>query len=77
VLLRGVETARLAHRRHGDGVSEEGSPWPAAPPTVRTTNRTPIARSRPFLLLTLTFALSCFAMYAVVLLEEAAPVARA
>ena len=42
------------------------APWPPAPPTKPTTSRTPIARSRPFLLLTLAFALSGFAMYAVV-----------
>ncbi|MET7312933.1 MFS transporter [Streptomyces sp. NPDC005571] len=42
------------------------APWPPAPPAIRTTTRTPIARSRPFLILTLAFALSGFAMYAVV-----------
>ncbi|MFF3243704.1 MFS transporter [Streptomyces sp. NPDC002870] len=42
------------------------APWPPAPPATSTTSRTPIARSRPFLLLTLAFTLSGFAMYAVV-----------
>ncbi|HZX39589.1 MAG TPA: MFS transporter [Streptomyces sp.] len=42
------------------------APWPPAPPAASTTSRTPIARSRPFLLLTLAFTLSGFAMYAVV-----------
>lgn len=42
------------------------APWPPAPPAASTTSRTPIARSRPFLLLTLAFTFSGFAMYAVV-----------
>ncbi|MFF1676148.1 MFS transporter [Streptomyces sp. NPDC058256] len=42
------------------------APWPPAPPAVAAPNRTPIARSRPFLLLTLAFTCSGFAMYAVV-----------
>ncbi len=43
------------------------APWPAAPPARPTTDRTPIARSRPFLLLAAAFTLSGFAMYAVVI----------
>ncbi len=42
------------------------APWPPAPEAPPTTSRTPIARSRPFLLLTLAFTFSGFAMYAVV-----------
>ncbi|MET7713193.1 MFS transporter [Streptomyces sp. NPDC005407] len=45
------------------------APWPPAPPAppaASTISRTPIARSRPFLLLTLAFTFSGFAMYAVV-----------
>jgi MFS family permease len=42
------------------------APWPPAPPGASTTSRTSIARSRPFLLLTLAFTFSGFAMYAVV-----------
>ncbi|WP_326718840.1 MFS transporter [Streptomyces sp. NBC_00243] len=42
------------------------APWPPAPPAVAAPDRTPIARSRPFLLLTLAFTCSGFAMYAVV-----------
>ncbi|MFI9580597.1 MFS transporter [Streptomyces sp. NPDC052236] len=40
--------------------------WPQAPPAPPATSRTPTARSRPFLLLTLAFTFSGFAMYAVV-----------
>ncbi|AYV26249.1 multidrug efflux system protein MdtL [Streptomyces sp. ADI95-16] len=43
------------------------APWPTAPPTAPTNDRTPIARSRPFLLLAASFTLSSFAMYAVVM----------
>ncbi|MFF4426499.1 MFS transporter [Streptomyces sp. NPDC001549] len=43
------------------------APWPAAPPQPPTTDRTPIPRSRPFLLLASAFTLSSFAMYAVVI----------
>lgn len=44
------------------------APWPAAPPPAEpAAGRTPVARSRPFLLLTLAFALSSFAMHAVVI----------
>ncbi|HET6358336.1 MFS transporter [Streptomyces sp.] len=42
------------------------APWPPAPPAAPTTGRTPIARSRPFLLLALAFTVSGFAMHAVV-----------
>ncbi|MFF3399966.1 MFS transporter [Streptomyces sp. NPDC002659] len=42
------------------------APWPPAPPAAPTTDRTPIARSRPFLLLALAFTVSGFAMHAVV-----------
>ncbi|MFJ2262658.1 MFS transporter [Streptomyces sp. NPDC087844] len=42
------------------------APWPPAPPSPTAPNRTPIARSRPFLLLVLAFTSSGFAMYAVV-----------
>ncbi|MFF3215323.1 MFS transporter [Streptomyces sp. NPDC002886] len=43
------------------------APWPPAPPTPASTDRTPVARSRPFLLLAVAFTLSGFAMYAVVM----------
>ncbi|MCX5582901.1 MFS transporter [Streptomyces erythrochromogenes] len=43
------------------------APWPTAPPAAPTNDRTPIARSRPFLLLAAAFTLSGFAMYAVVM----------
>ncbi|MGI3202945.1 MFS transporter [Streptomyces sp. GLT-R25] len=45
------------------------APWPPAPPhTVQPANRrTPIARSRPFLLLAAALTLNGFAMYAVVI----------
>ncbi|UUU38697.1 MFS transporter [Streptomyces sp. NBC_00162] len=43
------------------------APWPAAPPQPPATDRTPIPRSRPFLLLASAFTLSSFAMYAVVI----------
>ncbi|MDX3534679.1 MFS transporter [Streptomyces sp. MB09-01] len=43
------------------------APWPAAPPQQPTVDRTPIPRSRPFLLLAAAFTLSSFAMYAVVM----------
>ncbi|WP_326785213.1 MFS transporter [Streptomyces sp. NBC_00151] len=43
------------------------APWPSAPPQPPATDRTPIPRSRPFLLLTAAFTLSGFAMYAVVI----------
>ncbi|WSK22233.1 MFS transporter [Streptomyces sp. NBC_01298] len=43
------------------------APWPPAPPTPPSTDRTPVARSRPFLLLAVAFTLSGFAMYAVVM----------
>ncbi|MER5400498.1 MFS transporter [Streptomyces sp. NPDC002599] len=43
------------------------APWPSAPPQPPATDRTPIPRSRPFLLLTTAFTLSSFAMYAVVI----------
>ncbi|MCX5301265.1 MFS transporter [Streptomyces sp. NBC_00193] len=43
------------------------APWPAAPPQPPRTDRTPIPRSRPFLLLASAFTLSSFAMYAVVM----------
>ncbi|MET9620346.1 MFS transporter [Streptomyces sp. NPDC006464] len=44
------------------------APWPPAPPAPDHTDDTPrtVVRSRPFLLLTLAFTLSAFAMYAVV-----------
>ncbi|WP_406369238.1 MFS transporter [Streptomyces sp. NBC_00647] len=42
------------------------APWPPAPPTTTAPSRTPIAGSRPFLLLALAFTCSGFAMYAVV-----------
>ncbi|MFE2019373.1 MFS transporter [Streptomyces sp. NPDC059499] len=42
------------------------APWPPAPRAELTTTRTPIARSRSFLLLMLAFTLSGFALYAVV-----------
>ncbi|MER5385573.1 MFS transporter [Streptomyces sp. NPDC002688] len=42
------------------------TPWPPAPPTTTAPSRTPIASSRPFLLLALAFTCSGFAMYAVV-----------
>ncbi|WP_327396940.1 MFS transporter [Streptomyces phaeochromogenes] len=42
------------------------APWPPAPPSAPNPSRTPIARSRPFLLLVLAFTCSGFAMYAVV-----------
>ncbi|MFI8292475.1 MFS transporter [Streptomyces sp. NPDC085614] len=44
------------------------APWPPAPPAPGHTVETPVTvvRSRPFLLLTLAFTLSAFAMYAVV-----------
>lgn len=49
------------------------APWPPAPPSplpppsTLSTDRTPVARSRPFLLLAVAFTLSGFAMYAVVM----------
>ncbi|MGX1885108.1 MFS transporter [Streptomyces sp. NPDC055287] len=43
------------------------APWPAAPAAAPAAGRTPVTRSRPFLLLTLAFALSGFAMHAVVI----------
>ncbi|MET9322387.1 MFS transporter [Streptomyces sp. NPDC003038] len=43
------------------------APWPAAPPTPPAADRTPVTRSRPFLLLAAAFTLSGFAMYAVVM----------
>lgn len=43
------------------------APWPPAPPAPPSTDRTPVARSRPFLLLAASFTLSGFAMYAVVM----------
>ncbi|WP_328966484.1 MFS transporter [Streptomyces sp. NBC_00239] len=43
------------------------APWPPAPPALRSIDRTPVARSRPFLLLAVAFTLSGFAMYAVVM----------
>ncbi|MGW7329120.1 MFS transporter, partial [Streptomyces sp. NPDC054840] len=43
------------------------APWPAAPPQPPAVDRTPIPRSRPFLLLAAAFTLSGFAMYAVVM----------
>ncbi|MGR4883273.1 MFS transporter [Streptomyces sp. LARHCF249] len=43
------------------------APWPAAPPQPPAVDRTPIPRSRPFLLLAAAFTLSSFAMYAVVM----------
>ncbi|MFZ3498270.1 MFS transporter [Streptomyces sp. 5.8] len=43
------------------------APWPLAPPSPASTDRTPVARSRPFLLLAIAFTLSGFAMYAVVM----------
>ncbi|WP_405881050.1 MFS transporter [Streptomyces sp. NBC_01136] len=42
------------------------APWPPAPSPTAPPSRTPIARSSPFLLLTLAFTCSGFAMYAVV-----------
>ncbi|MCX4696496.1 MFS transporter [Streptomyces sp. NBC_01408] len=42
-------------------------PWPPAPPAPPSIDRTPVARSRPFLLLAVAFTLSGFAMYAVVM----------
>ncbi|WP_328941864.1 MFS transporter [Streptomyces sp. NBC_00250] len=44
------------------------APWPPAPPTPTDTDSTPqeVVRSRPFLLLSVAFTLSAFAMYAVV-----------
>lgn len=42
------------------------APWPPAPRATAAPSRTPVARSRPFLLLTLAFTCSGFAMYAVV-----------
>ena len=38
------------------------APWPPAPPDAATPDRTPIARSRPFLLIVLAFTCSGFAM---------------
>ncbi|MCY0933962.1 MFS transporter [Streptomyces sp. H34-S4] len=43
------------------------APWPPAPPASPSASRTPVARSRPFLLLAVAFTLSGFAMYAVVM----------
>ncbi|MGW5850567.1 MFS transporter [Streptomyces sp. NPDC055254] len=43
------------------------APWPAAPPQPPAVDRTPLPRSRPFLLLAAAFTLSSFAMYAVVM----------
>ncbi|MCJ1679107.1 MFS transporter [Streptomyces sp. APSN-46.1] len=49
------------------------APWPPAPPAPPASpaspsaDRTPVARSRPFLLLAVAFTLSGFAMYAVVM----------
>ncbi|WP_442815867.1 MFS transporter [Streptomyces sp. NBC_01205] len=43
------------------------APWPSAPPAPPSADRTPVARSRPFLLLAVAFTLSGFAMYAVVM----------
>ncbi|MFE7183041.1 MFS transporter [Streptomyces erythrochromogenes] len=43
------------------------APWPPAPPAPPTADRTPIPRSRPFLLLAAAFTLSSFAMYAAVI----------
>ncbi|WP_327414527.1 MFS transporter [Streptomyces sp. NBC_01233] len=43
------------------------APWPSAPPQPPAVDRTPIPRSRPFLLLAAAFTLSSFAMYAVVM----------
>ncbi|MFE4786411.1 MFS transporter [Streptomyces sp. NPDC056756] len=43
------------------------APWSAAPPPPPAADRTPIPRSRPFLLLAAAFTLSGFAMYAVVM----------
>ncbi|MFG2234494.1 MFS transporter [Streptomyces sp. NPDC048723] len=43
------------------------APWPAAPPPPPAIGRTPVPRSRPFLLLAAAFTLSSFAMYAVVM----------
>ncbi|MFI1062803.1 MFS transporter [Streptomyces spororaveus] len=43
------------------------APWPAAPPQPPAVDRTPIPRSRPFLLLAAAFTLSSFAMYSVVM----------
>ncbi|MGW1767067.1 MFS transporter [Streptomyces sp. NPDC002073] len=43
------------------------APWPPAPPALRSIDRTPVARSRPFLLLAVAFTLSGFAMDAVVM----------
>ncbi|MGW6709153.1 MFS transporter, partial [Streptomyces sp. NPDC054956] len=43
------------------------APWPPAPPAPPSADRTPVARSRPFLLLAVAFTLSGFAMYAVVM----------
>ncbi|MBT2456818.1 MFS transporter [Streptomyces sp. ISL-86] len=43
------------------------APWPPAQPAPPAIERTPVTRSRPFLLLTAAFTLSGFAMYAVVM----------
>ncbi|MFD3543115.1 MFS transporter, partial [Streptomyces sp. NPDC058662] len=43
------------------------APWPPAPPAPPVTDRTPVSRSRPFLLLAAALTLSGFAMYAVVM----------
>ncbi|WP_443067682.1 MFS transporter [Streptomyces sp. NBC_01351] len=43
------------------------APWPPAAPAPPSTDRTPVTRSRPFLLLAVAFTLSGFAMYAVVM----------
>ncbi|MBT2468208.1 MFS transporter [Streptomyces sp. ISL-66] len=43
------------------------APWPPAPPAPPVIDRTPVTRSRPFLLLAAAFTLSGFAMYAVVM----------
>ncbi len=42
------------------------APWPPAPETAADHDRTPITRSRPFMLLATAFTCSGFAMYAVV-----------
>ncbi|MBT2450402.1 MFS transporter [Streptomyces sp. ISL-43] len=43
------------------------APWPPAPPAPPVIHRTPVTRSRSFLLLAAAFTLSGFAMYAVVM----------
>lgn len=43
------------------------APWPSAPPAPPSVDCTPVARSRPFLLLAVAFTSCGFAMYAVVM----------